>query len=189
VRLFTAIELTDSARDSIAAEQKRVAETLGRGGARLRLVKPEHLHLTLVFIGEVDETHGAAIARLMAGDIPVAPFRLGFGGVGAFPARGAPRALYLDVLDGMQAAIDLHARVADRLAQAAVPPDERSYHPHLTLGRWRQSRPSDRPKASMLPGRAEVAAVDVTQVALFQSRLSSSGPAYTRLADARLVCP
>jgi 2'-5' RNA ligase len=185
VRLFTAIELTDSARSAIAAEQKRVVQTLGRDGGRLRLVKPEQMHLTLVFIGEVDETRGAAIATLMAGDIPIAPFRIAFGGVGAFPARGAPRVLYLDVLEGMQAAIDLHARVALRLAQK----DVRPYHPHLTLGRWRESRPSDRPRASRSPGRAEVAAVDVSGVVLFQSRISSSGPAYTRLAEARLVCP
>jgi RNA 2',3'-cyclic 3'-phosphodiesterase len=189
LRLFTAIELTDSARFAIAGEQKRVVETLRRDAGRLRLVKPEQMHLTLVFIGEVDEARGEAIAKLMTGDIPTAPFRIGFGGVGAFPARGAPRVLYLDVREGMQAAIDLHARVADRLAEADVAPDQRPFHPHLTLGRWRESRPSDRPKASISQGRADVAVVDVVRVALFQSRISSSGPAYTRLADARLVCP
>jgi 2'-5' RNA ligase len=78
--------------------------------------------------------------------------------------------------------------VADRLAEADVAPDQRPFHPHLTLGRWRESRPSDRPKASISQGRADVAVVDVVRVALFQSRISSSGPAYTRLADARLVC-
>ena len=189
MRLFTAIELTDSARFAIAGEQKRVVETLRRDGRRLRLVKPEQMHQTLVFNGEVDEERGAAIGKLMAGDIPIAPFRIGFGGIGTFPARGAPRVLYLDVQEGMQAAIALHARVADRLAQAGVAPDPRPFHPHLTLGRWRESRPSDRPKASLFQGRAEVAVVDVGRVALFQSRLSSSGPAYTRLADAPLVCP
>ena len=186
MRLFTALELSESARSAVAAEQKRVVETLGRAGGRLRLVKPEQMHLTLVFIGEVDDARGAAIAKLMAVDFAVAPFRIRFGGIGAFPARRAPRILYLDLLDGVEAAVDLHARVADRLAQADVAPDGRPFHPHLTLGRWRESRPSDRPKAST---RAEVAVVDVDRVTLFQSRLSSSGPAYTRLAAARLVCP
>ena len=45
------------------------------------------MHLTLVFIGEVSEARAAAIADLMTGDIPVQPFRIGFGGLGAFPAR------------------------------------------------------------------------------------------------------
>jgi 2'-5' RNA ligase len=185
LRLFTAIALTDAARAAIAAEQKRVIETLRRDGGRLRLVKPEQMHLTLVFIGEVAEERGAALMELMAEDIPVAPFRLAFGGIGALPPRGAPRVMYLDVVEGAARAVDLHARVADRLARADVRPDPRPFRPHLTLGRWRKSRPSDRPRST---ARTEVAAVDVTAVTLFQSRLSSSGPAYTPLATARLLC-
>lgn len=186
MRLFTAIELTDSARAAIAAEQKRVVGGLERSGGRLRLVKPEQMHLTLVFIGEVVEARGAAIVKLMSDDIPVAPFRIAFGGIGAFPPRGAPRVLFIGVVEGSTAAIDLHRRVSARLAQADVPQDARPFHPHLTMGRWRESRPSDRPRSA---ARAEIAAIDVAGVTLFQSRLSSSGPAYTPLASAQLVCP
>jgi 2'-5' RNA ligase len=185
LRLFTAIELTDSVRAAIAAEQEKAIAAL-REARHLRLVKPQQMHLTLVFIGEVAEERGAAITQLMAADIPVAPFRLSFGGIGAFPPRGAPRVMYLDVVGGRDRAIDLHARVAERLARADVRLDARPFHPHLTLGRWRESRPSDRPRS---PARAEVAAIDVTAVTLFQSRLSSLGPAYTPLALARLRCP
>jgi 2'-5' RNA ligase len=187
--LFTAIELTDSARVAIAAEQRRVVATLGRAGGKLRLVEPEQMHLTLVFIGEVAEPRAAAVVDVMREEIRAAPFRIGFGGIGAFPERGAPRALYVGVVAGANAAIDLHSRLSDRLAQVDVPRDPRPFHPHLTLGRWRESRRSDRPGASAPVEIAEIAAVDVTAVTLFQSRLSSSGPAYTRLATAQLVCP
>ena len=181
MRLFTAIELTESARSAIAAEQRRIVDSLG-GGRRLRVVKPEQMHVTLVFLGEVAEERGAGIAALMEREIPMAPFRISLGGIGAFPPRGAPRALYIDVVDGTEATIALHALVAERLGQR----DERPFRPHVTLGRWRESRPSDRPKASP---RAAIGTVDVVSVTLFQSRLSSAGPAYTRLAAARLVCP
>ena len=186
MRLFTAIELTDAARAAIAAEQKRVVEALDRESGRLRLVRPDQMHLTLVFIGEVDEGRGAAIAAVMAADIPIAPFRIGLGGVGAFPPRGAPRVLYMDVVEGADAAIELHQFVSDRLAEVAVPRDQRKFRPHLTLGRWRDSRPSDRPRSST---RAEITALDATSVTLFQSRLSPTGPAYTQVAAARLACP
>jgi 2'-5' RNA ligase len=182
LRLFTAIELTDAARAVIAGEQR----ALGRSGGQLRLVRPERMHLTLVFIGEVADASAAAIAEVMTDDIPVKPFRIGLGGLGAFPARGAPRVLYLDVVTGMSAAIDLHDKVSDGLARAGVGRDERPFHPHLTLGRWRKSRPSDRPGVS---ARTEIASVEVDRVVLLQSRLSSSGSAYTRLASARLVSP
>jgi RNA 2',3'-cyclic 3'-phosphodiesterase len=181
VRLFTAIELTDSTRAAIAAEQRRIVESLD-SGSRVRLVKPEQMHVTLVFIGEVAEERGAAITVLMNRDIPMAPYRISLGGIGAFPPRGAPRALYVDIVDGADATVALHALVAGRLGQR----DERPFRPHVTLGRWRESRPSDRPKTSP---RGAIAALDVASVTLFQSRLSSAGPAYTRLAAARLVCP
>ena len=180
MRLFTAIELTDLARAAVAAEQQRIVAPLG--GRRLRLVKPEQMHVTLVFIGEVAEERGAAIAARMEPDIPLAPFRISLGGIGAFPERGAPRVLYVGLVDGADAAIELHAIVAERLGHR----NDRPFHPHLTLGRWRESRASDRPK---LAPRPAIAALDVHSVTLFQSRLSPAGPAYTRLAAARLVCP
>jgi RNA 2',3'-cyclic 3'-phosphodiesterase len=181
LRLFTAIELTEPVRAAIAAEQARIVESHG-GGRRIRLVKPEQIHVTLVFIGEVAKERGAAITALMERDIPMAPFRISLGGIGAFPQRGAPRVLYVDIVEGAAATIALHALVAERLAQR----DERPFRPHVTLGRWRESRPSDRPKVSPW---AAIGALDVHFVTLFQSRISSAGPAYTRIAAARLVCP
>lgn len=180
MRLFTAIELTDSARVAIAAERQRMVWP--PGGSRVRLVKPEQMHLTLVFIGEVAEERGGRISALMERDIPLAPFRISLGGIGAFPSKGAPRALYVDVIEGADPTITLHALVSERLQHR----DDRPFHPHVTIGRWRESRPADRPKATP---RAAIATVDVNAVTLFQSRLSQAGPAYTRLAAARLVCP
>jgi RNA 2',3'-cyclic 3'-phosphodiesterase len=183
MRLFTAIELTDEARASITAEQKRVVASLKRP-ASLRIVRSEHLHLTLVFIGEVPDERAAEIARAMGGNIPQPPFRIVFGGVGAFPPRGAPRALYLALTEGEQPTIEVHACVLSRLAPFEIRGDDRPFRPHLTLGRWKDGRPSDRPRDI---AAARVAQIDVAEVALFQSRLSSSGPTYTRLAAARLV--
>jgi 2'-5' RNA ligase len=186
MRLFTAIELTEDARAAIVAEQKRVAAVLTRNLGSLRLVRPEHLHLTLAFVGEVSEDRAAGIARAMTADIPLEPFQVVFAGVGAFPPRGAPRVLYLDVTEGAHAAVELHRHVAARLEAAGVGLDRRPFRPHLTLGRWRQSRPPDRPRGT---SAARVAEIQVRSVTLFQSQLSSSGPTYTRLTATRLGCP
>ena len=187
MRLFTAIELTDEARARIAAVQTGVASGSGRASRSLRLVRAEHLHLTLVFIGEVPEVRAAPIIEAMSANIAQAPFRIVFGGVGIFPPDGAPRVLWIGMLDGARAAIDLQARVAGRLRDAGVAVEQKPYQPHLTLARWRDARPRDRLAPAAWPG--EMAAVDVSAVALLQSRLSSAGPSYTRLAQARLVCP
>jgi 2'-5' RNA ligase len=187
MRLFTAIELTDDARLSMTAVQREIAAGLGEASRSLRFVRPEHLHLTLVFAGEIAEDRALAVVEAFRPDIPVAPFQLVFGGVGTFPPRGAPRVVWLGVLEGARAVIDLHALVVQRLAEAGVPTQSRPFSPHLTLARCRESgrrprlRPSGQPHA--------IARVDVQAVTLFQSRLSSAGPTYTALAHARLSCP
>lgn len=186
MRLFVAVELSDAARAAVSLVQRQVVDAL-RGSGCLRLVKSEQQHLTLVFIGEVGEDVGSRLEQVMSHEIPLPPFRITFRRIGAFPARGAPRVLILAAAQGTERAVGLQEHVAGRLAGEGVPREQRPFRPHLTLGRWRDSRPSDRPSPEMqLPGGVEV---DVDRVTLFQSRLTPAGPSYTRLATARLVCP
>jgi 2'-5' RNA ligase len=187
MRLFTAIELSDEARTAIAAAQNTVAAALSDTPRSLRLVRSEHLHLTLVFIGEVPNEKGSAIAEAMSADIPQAPFAIVFGGIGVFPPGGPPRICWLGVLEGANEVVQLHARVAERLRGLGLSVEGKAYRPHLTLGRWRERVRSV--KSRIAPSAEAVARVSVSAVTLFESRLSSAGPAYTRLASARLSCP
>src|SRR3954462_502783 len=113
MRLFVAIELTDDARTAIIAEQQRVSDL--PGGAALRFVQPEHMHLTLAFIGDTTEDRAAAIGAAIRGDVPAAPFQLTFAGLGVFPPRGAPQAFWLGVVAGEHSAVQLHEIVVARL--------------------------------------------------------------------------
>jgi len=187
MRLFTAIELSDEARSAITAAQNTVAAALSDTPRSLRLVRTEHLHLTLVFIGEVPEDKGRVIADVMSGDIPQPPFAIAFGGIGVFPSSGPPRICWLGVLEGANEVVQLHARVAGRLRDLGLPVEAKPFQPHLTLGRWRDRVRSV--KSRIAPSAEAVARVSVSAVTLFESRLSSAGPAYTRLASARLSCP
>ena len=184
-RLFVAIDLPDEARAAIAAEQRRIVAKLDPR-RRVTIVRTEHIHLTLVFIGEVDEARRAAIGEQMARDIDQPAFDLVFGGIGIFPPRGAPRVLWLGVSSGAELAIDLQHRVSARLQAAGVEPERRPFSPHLTLARWRESRPSDAGRVVEPAGRA-VATVRVTEVTLYQSQLSSAGPTHMSLTRARLA--
>jgi 2'-5' RNA ligase len=183
VRLFTAVDLDNAARGAIGARQAQLR--LAFGGASMKWVGAEQMHLTLVFIGEVADERVPAFVAAMQRDIPQRPFRMVFGGTGAFPPRGAPKVLWLGVVGGASEAIALQQYVADRLEAHGVRCEERPFAPHLTLARWRDPRPSDRRRIPLDPGDA-VATVEVAAVTLFQSRLSSSAPAYTPLACAHL---
>ena len=185
MRLFIAIDLDDDARRDIAAEQKRLMRELA-GASSLRMVRPEQMHLTLAFLGEVDEVRGAAIGDAMRGDVKAGPFPIVYAGLGVFPPHGAPRVLWLGVTTGRDDAIAVQRQIADRLTRVGIEPEQRAFHPHLTLARWRTSTPSDRRRLLAADRGAQIARVDAAAVTLYQSRLSPSGPSYTALATAAL---
>jgi 2'-5' RNA ligase len=181
-RLFVALEIGATALDRVADEQARLAETMR--GSSLRWTKRDQLHITLVFIGDVSDDRAAQLVEIMRAPISQPPFRFELCGVGAFPPRGAPRALWIGVKSGAEQVIQLQSLIAGRLEDVGVEREGRPFSPHLTLARWRESRPSDRPGTSAT-SPSTIARVDVNTVTLFQSRVSSAGSTYTRLAD----CP
>jgi 2'-5' RNA ligase len=186
MRLFVAIDLDLEARKAIDREQRRVAERLGQSARGVRFVNATHLHLTLVFLGEVDANRAAAFANVFGADVPMAPFDVTFGGLGVFPVHGDPRVLWLGVIEGAVETIAIHKLVQARAEGLGMPPEGRTFHPHLTIGRWRESRASDRRRVLDSPVAA-VARVRVEEVDLIESRLSPSGPSYTRLISGRLT--
>src|SRR5438128_3556045 len=121
MRLFVAADVPDAARDAIAAEQKPIASALGekkrepsrRAGA-LKWVKPEHSHLTLVFLGDVEDARVASVVEAVGRDIDAPPFDVVFEGLGVFPPRGAPRVLWIGVAAGASQLIELQRELSRR---------------------------------------------------------------------------
>src|SRR6185503_17706326 len=124
MRLFTAIDLGPETLAAVVAEQKKIVASIAGEGS-LRLVRPEHMHLTLLFIGELADAAAASIVDAMRDPFPVSPFTMEFGGAGVFPPHGAPRVLWLGVIDGANRAIDVYTRVSDRLVPLGVEAEKR----------------------------------------------------------------
>jgi 2'-5' RNA ligase len=185
MRLFVALDLDDGARRAIAALQQRVAAGLGADRS-IKMVDPARMHLTLVFLGEIAEEDVPAIVDSLSTSIDVRPFAAVFQGMGVFPPRGAPRVLWLAVGEGSDEIVEVQRVVASRLGGLGVTLEPRPFHPHLTLARWRASRP-DRQRVLAAGSQAVVARVYVDRVTLYQSRLSPAGSAYTALTRANLT--
>jgi RNA 2',3'-cyclic 3'-phosphodiesterase len=183
MRLFVAIDLPSDAKQSLAKEQQRIARCL----TSIRLVRPAQMHLTLVFLGEVSDTHVPAVIDAMNADVALPPFDVVFGGIGVFPPRGAPRALWIGIAQGVSDLVALHDIVSNRVASLGLALGERSYRPHLTIARWRESRSSERRKVEEASTGVRIATVRVERATLFESQLSSGGPNYTPLAHATLT--
>jgi RNA 2',3'-cyclic 3'-phosphodiesterase len=188
VRLFVAVDLDDAARAAVAAEQDRLRR-VAAGGSSLRWVRPEHLHITLLFLGEVAEQQVNTIIAAYAAPVPMQPFDLAFRGVGAFPPRGAPRALWIGVSRGEADLISLQRLMAERAGEQRIALETRPFSPHLTVGRWKDSRSSDRRRYQSDAANAEIAHVRIGRATLYRSQLSSGGPTYSQLAHATLAAP
>ena len=190
MRMFVAIDLDDRIKESlpsVARCAKEGASARQGLGPSFKFVDPEQTHLTLVFLGEVASPQSDRIIAAMQQPIEdVHPFHMAFGSLGIFPLRGAPRVLWLAVSEGAREAIALQRVVARRLEALGMQPEDRPFHPHLTIGRWRRSRPSDRPSLATEGRSASTPEMTVDRVTLYESRLSSKGPTHIALAHAPL---
>jgi 2'-5' RNA ligase len=190
MRLFVAIELDDAARQAILVEQNRLKRFFdGSDRSSLRWVKPEHIHLTLVFLGELQQDDGDKVIQAMSEAIQHDRFAIAFGGLDIFPPRGLPRVLWLGLQHGIRDVVAVQRQIVERLGRLDVVTQERerTFRPHLTLARWRTSTGADRRTVLGLNKPEGIAPLAVTQVALIQSRLSSAGPSYTALCRTELA--
>lgn len=170
VRAFLAVPLTAELTEQARQIQQRLAPKV----AGIRWTDPATIHLTLKFFGDVPEEFLEKIGEVMLsiGHLN-APFSVEISGVGAFPSPGRPRVVWLGVHGGAPLAA-LHAAFESALEQIGVARDERSFAPHLTLGRMR-----GRPVAArdvLEPYREIVCGtLPVGKVVLFESRLRPAG--------------
>jgi len=186
MRLFIAIDLDEPARAAIADEQRRLKAAIGPTRAMVKWVRPEQMHLTLVFLGEVPEARAPAIVDVINEPVAQPAFDLALGSIGVFPSRGAPNVLWIGAAAGEAASVQLQQQLADRVASLGIALERRPFHPHLTLARLRDSRPRDRASFLGAAGERVVATSRVDHATLYQSKLSSQGSDYTALARATL---
>ena len=147
---------------------------------------PDRLHVTVRFIGETDEVQSKRIASALAPAADIEPFELACHGVGAFPERGAPRVLWAGIGAGADGLAALEQEVSARLAACGVLPEERGYHPHVTLARVRDPRGLQ--TRALTDGFVDrpFGTSRVVAITLFHSRPSSQGAVYVPLQSTSL---
>jgi 2'-5' RNA ligase len=183
------VELVPAIAQRLAAfesELQRRTASLCRQ-ARLTWGAAERLHLTVRFIGEVDETQAAAIAAALEAPLVVSCFELGVEGAGAFPTRGTPRVLWVGISRGLEEMKALEAEVSVRLATCGLAPEDRGYHPHLTLARVREGSRLSPARLFDGIGDSRFGVMRVDAITLFHSRLSPKGPTYVPVQRTRLA--
>jgi len=184
MRLFAALDLDGPAREAIVKGQGALRAAVD---AELRWVQPPQLHITLVFLGEVSTSQASAAVAALTRPISQFPFELTLAGLGAFPPRGAPRALWIGIRDGLPDVLALHREISSRLREAGVDPGAGALRPHLTIARFKRSRPRDRQVIAQHHEFERAIGQKIDHVTLYQSELSSGPPRYVELARANLT--
>jgi RNA 2',3'-cyclic 3'-phosphodiesterase len=184
-RLFCAVDVDERTRSAVAAIGEAIAGLLrrGPGAGRVAWVRPEHLHLTVRFLGDVREERVEAVCRAMAEPLSEVAFDLTLEGLGVFPPAGRPRVVWLGVAGGKPALERLAREVDRRLEGIGIPSDGRPFQAHLTLGRFR-SAGTRLAVDGALAEAVKAGPCLIDRVTLYESDLSSSGPRYTALAHA-----
>ena len=133
-RLFVAVALSEDVRHALVAH---LDATWGDTPLPGRPVIPPNWHLTLRFLGKTSEKeYDLVLHELDVADLGSA-FRLGFGNLGAFPNPGRATVLWLGIERGQEALRSVAATVEEAVSDAGWLPEERPFHPHLTLSRIR----------------------------------------------------
>jgi len=189
VRVFVAVDIGDAMR----REAQRVITALTmkleafKEPPKVVWVKPTALHVTIKFLGEIDEPGVERLQQQLAPPVALAPFDISWRGIGAFPSTRHPRALWLGVIDGATQLAAIEAEISKRLAGTAVPLDDRVLLPHLTLGRVKmEGKKIDWPKILQACEVRDIRS-HVDRVTLYRSQLSQYGPHYTELVSAPLI--
>lgn len=180
VRVFLAVEVSDKARGQVAAV---LADLRVRSGSQVRWVKPEVMHLTLVFLGEVPEGFVSSANERLTAELPQLPvIRCRLAGLGAFPAPQRARVVWVGVDTGRDEIIRTQRAATRALERIGFQPERRPFSPHLTLGRLRE--PGDVSRA--VERQFVSGEFAVKRVVLFRSVLRPQGPEYTVLHEYRL---
>lgn len=190
IRAFFAVELGEGARR--AASEVARALALAPGGDGVRWVRPEGMHVTLRFLGNIDpERIPSLVGRVGEETAALDSFRLELGAVRAFPSPRRPRVVALELAPEAPL-VELAGAVERGVVAAGFEPEARSFRAHLTLGRVKgrfalpqraapERSPGEGRRTVTAPVTAEGEAFEVTEAVLFRSQLHRSGARYTAI--------
>jgi 2'-5' RNA ligase len=188
LRTFIAIDVDQTIRDRCLALQK----SLARSGAELKWVEEENIHLTLLFLGEVDDRDLPALCRAVADRCATRrAFSMSVETVGCFPNPRRPRIVWVGIGEGASEVVALHDVLEPPLLEmGCYRREQRAYTPHITLGRIKGEDPSGN-LAAVLARQAHWRGGEtmVRELHVYSSELTSSGPIYTLLSRAKLGLP
>ena len=179
MRLFIALPLEKNVEEELG----KIISTLKQKGGSVKCVKPENIHLTVKFLGEISPESVRQVCQAAeTAAASASAMELAVKGLGVFPDARRPRVVWAGLSGAIQSLIDFHAKLEENLVHVGFDKEKRRFTAHLTLGRVKKSLSS----AKMVSALDACSAftprpISADRLVLYKSELRPEGAVYTAL--------
>lgn len=180
IRSFLAFELPLE----IKKEVTRISGAVKKSGLEAGWVKPDNIHLTVVFLGDVNEENIPGIISSVENVTnKYVHFDISLGGMGLFPDIKRPRVLWLGLNGDIKGLASLRDDLQKSLEAFGIKQEKRSFNPHLTLGRFRKPVKDRNLLRRVIDDYSEISGPEgkIDELILFKSELKPGGSVYTKI--------
>jgi 2'-5' RNA ligase len=188
MRCFIAIDINQTIRAALGSLQQELQKKADIKKGGVTWVKPDAIHLTLKFLGEIEDEQLADVSDIVK-DIAGRhkSFQLSIESVGCFGGKSA-RVLWVGAGEGSENLLQLQKDLEQQLALAGWPPEEREFTGHLTLCRVKDSRAGVKlAQAAENYKQLKLGTISADSLCVYQSQLTPAGPIYTVLGNYKLL--
>jgi RNA 2',3'-cyclic 3'-phosphodiesterase len=187
MRAFIAIELPQETKDAIG----KLQAVLKQAGADVKWVKPENIHLTLKFLGEVADNKIIEVVNILEESVKGSEgFYIRPCSIGAFPKIPSPKVIWIGIDKGGSQTKLIAQELEERLAQTGIPKEGRPFSSHITIGRTRSFLKCDKLIRELINLEANfegrLQEFPAAKLTLFKSTLTPQGPVYEAVSSTKL---
>lgn len=187
MRAFIAIELPKEIRDALGILQQKLRSS----GAEVKWVAPENIHLTLKFLGEIDDTQLPKFSEIIEETSRNHnSFQIRINSIGVFPKLNSPRVIWVGVDKGDGECKKIAAELEEKIAAYGIPEEKREFSSHITIARVKSLLNRDKlvQELNQLAGyfRQKNLLFYAVKITLFKSTLTPKGPIYEVQREASL---
>lgn len=179
MRLFVSIDVPDELADAVAELQEAFA-----GADGLRFTDPGSVHVTLKFLGEVEEKRLSELTSAIETAIEeagVSAFETEFGGLGVFPSLEYISVVWFGVREGASEMTRLHEAIERRTVELGFEPESHEFTPHVTLARMDHAGGKELVQRLVRERDPTIGRTTVEEVRLTESELGPDGPTYSTI--------
>jgi 2'-5' RNA ligase len=184
MRLFIAVEIPDEVKKKVV----ELISELKKVEASIKWVEEENLHITLKFLGWVEDKDLEKLISMVSQTVEnYGSFKVNFSGMGTFPEGKSPRVVWVGTTEGAEALEKLAKGLENDLSSAGFRSEKREFRSHLTIGRIKEQKGVDILKAKMAsikdPNFGEAM---IDRVFIMKSTLTAKGPIYEKIRGVKL---